>query len=224
MKKRRIRSILFSLTLAVLIFAALVFALYLYAVKCYNEAYESRRQPIKKPETYAEFVYIKSTYDKYKDFIGFHKITGNNVISFVVSIYENADKNICDQQISITFYSGDSVNCPYYIKISNCEYINEDGQTRMFDNKNVCYVGLETNEGKYNSLDIISALNAEYIYLGNQSYIDRDRQAFVETVNNTNAQSLIVLYQFYGEDANERKSEYQKTLQTLLPNIQVFCK
>ncbi len=233
-KRNIIQSVLFSLAIVIIILVLFILFLYIVFVYNYNKASETRRKPISNPEAYSEFYYIKPTYERYKDNVNIHNISNDRVISFTIDIDDKADTDIwlgivsgfakdinkSSQPIIITFHSG--INLPYYIEISNCEYIREDGKTVYTDSDDVCFACFKTNDGRYDLLDMIKELNVESIEL-DSGLIEGNMQEFVDTLNKTNTKNLTIWCHFYEEDADERKSEYQQALQTLLPNIKVFC-
>ena len=91
--KSLIKIIALSTVIAIAIVALLLFIFVQIAIKKYNEAAEARRKPISDPESYAEFVYVKPTYEKYKEYIGFHEIAAEKgIISYRVTINDSADK------------------------------------------------------------------------------------------------------------------------------------
>ena len=235
--KSLIKIIALSIVIAIAIIALLLFIFVQIAIKKYNEAAEARRKPISDPETYAEFVYVKPTYEKYKEYIGFHEIAveGGGIISYRVTINDSADKALwldivsgfaddienSGQLIEMIFYDSDYTKGPYCFKISNCTYINDSGQVRYFDGDKVCYLSFDDDYGEYNVLDIIESLNVENIQINSAAI--SDKQAFADTLKKTDIKRLSVSCYNYVDDAEEWFAEFQQEMNELLPdNIQVW--
>ena len=235
--KSLIKIIALSIVIAIAIIALLLFILLQIAIKKYDEAAEARRKPISNPESYAEFVYVKPTYEKYKEYIGFHKIAAEDgFISYKVTINDSADKALwldivlgfaddienSGQLIKMIFYNTDYTDSqPYCFWISNCTYINDSGQVRYFEGDKVCYLSFDDDYGEYNVLDIIESLNVENIQINSAAI--SDKQAFADTLKKTDIKRLSVSCYNYVDDAEEWFAEFQQEMNELLPdNIQVW--
>lgn len=236
--KSLIKTIAISTVIAIAIIALLLFIFVQIAIKKYNEAAEARHKPISDLENYAEFVYVKPTYEKYKEYIGFHKIAveGGGIISYRVTINDSADKALwldivlgfaddienSGQLIKMIFYNTDYTDSqPYCFWISNCTYINDSGQVRYFEGDKVCYLSFDDDYGEYNVLDIIESLNVENIQINSAAI--SDKQAFADTLKKTDIKRLSVSCYNYVDDAEEWFAEFQQEMNELLPdNIQVW--
>ena len=234
--KSLIKIIALSIVIAIAIIALLLFILLQIAIKKYDEAAEARHKPISNPESYAEFVYVKPTYEKYKEHIGFHEIAaeGGGIISYTVTINDSADKAVwldivsgfaqdienSGQLIQMIFYDTDYTESqPYCIWISNCNYINDSGQVRYCEGDKVCYADFHECGGKYDFAQMLAALNVEYIEVsGGFAFNEKE---FADMLCKTDAQKLLVLR--YGGEEDERE-EKQQALQQLMPDIQVWFK
>lgn len=222
----------------VIITAAVLCIIFFVAVHSYDQSAAERRA-LSEPETAKGFEYLATAYERFKDNISVYEVPGSSIIAFKIDIHDGIsegrwleivtgfaeDINRSGQQISLEFSCG--YYSPYYIEISNCRSINEEGLSAYADSSGkLCYVHFNMNNNDYDMLDMITALNADYVSLGSQAYIENDLRAFVDTLTNTDAQKLLVACQFYysDEDEAEAKKEYQQTLQALLPDIDVFCK
>ena len=234
--KSLIKIIALSIVIAIAIIALLLFILLQIAIKKYDEAAEARRKPISDLENYAEFVYVKPTYEKYKEYIGFHKIAAEEggIILYRVTINDSADEALwldivsgfaediekSGQLIKMIFYDTDyTENHPYCFWISNCTYINDSGQVRYCEGDKVCYAEFDVCDGKYDFAQMIAALNVEYIRL--MSGFAFNEKEFADMLCKTDAQKLLVLR--YGGEEDERE-EKQQALQQLMPDIQVWFK
>lgn len=241
MENEKVKAKIFYVVKSI-IFAAAMVALILYLLAAffiysYNRDAEERRKPIRDLDNYTEFAYIKPTYEKYKEHIGFHEIAaeGGGIISYRVTINDSADKALwldivsgfaddienSGQLIEMIFYDSDYTKGPYCFKISNCTYINDSGQVRYFDGDKVCYLSFDDDYGEYNVLDIIESLNVENIQINSAAI--SDKQAFADTLKKTDIKRLSVSCYNYVDDAEEWFAEFQQEMNELLPdNIQVW--
>ena len=233
--KAKIFYVLKSIIFAAAMVALILYLLAAFFIYSYNRDAEERRKPIRDLDNYTEFAYIKPTYEKYKEYIGFHKIAAEEggIISYRVTINDSADKALwldivsgfaedienSGQLIKMIFYDTDyTENHPYCIWISNCNYINDSGEVRYCEGDKVCYADFKECGGNYDFAQMLAALNVEYIKVsGGFAFNEKE---FADMLCKTAAQKLLVRY---GGEEDELE-EKQQALQQLMPDIQVWFK
>lgn len=229
--KAKIFYVVKSIIFAVAMVALIIYLLAAFVIYSSNKRDEERRKPMRDPEKYEEYVYIKTAYEKHKEEMGIHKITTQNgVTTFTISVSDGAweevvpdvakDINECGKLVIADFY--DTINLPKCISISNCECLSDDGKYTDTESDKVCYAYFG-EEYRYNILDIIEKLNVENIQINSDAITDK--QAFADTLKKTDIKRLSVNYYNYSDDAEELFADFQQDLNELLPdNIRVFYK